>query len=116
MAPEQIKVLRDRAARARLNLGKFYWYSRNNPEAAKLMANACRSISPESAAAVEAQSLLQEIEKNPNPPTTIADKLLGNYPRPTSSTDNKPITVGDELDALGFRKETVNPATENSRP
>jgi len=116
MAPEQIKVLRDRAARARLNLGKFYWYSRNNPEAAKLMANACRSISPESAAAVEAQSLLKEIDKNPNPPATIADKLLGNYPRPTSSTDNKPITVGDELDALGFRKETVNPATENSRP
>ncbi|NBY42008.1 MAG: hypothetical protein EBQ49_01620, partial [Verrucomicrobia bacterium] len=71
IAPEQIKILRDRAARARLNLGKFYWYSRNNPEAAKLMANACRSISPESAAAVEAQSLLKEIEKNPNPPTTL---------------------------------------------
>jgi hypothetical protein len=65
---------------------------------------------------VEAQSLLKEIEKNPNPPTTLADKLLGNYPRPTSSTENKPIAVGDELDALGFRKETTNPATENSRP
>jgi outer membrane protein assembly factor BamD len=115
-APEKIKLLRDRAARARLNLGKFYWYSRNNPEAAKLMANACRSISPESDAANEAQNLLKEIENNPNPPVTIADKLLGAYPRPTSSTENKPITVGDELDALGFRKEMVNPATENSRP
>ena len=115
-APGQIKLLRDRAARARLNLGKFYWFSRNNPEAAKLMANACRSISPESEAAAEAQNLLKEIEKNPNPPETIADKLLGNYPRPSSSTDNKPVTVGDELDALGFRRETINPATENSRP
>jgi outer membrane protein assembly factor BamD len=116
IAAEQIKVLRDRAARARLNLGKFYWYSRNNPEAAKLMANACRSISPESAAAVEAASLLKEIEKNSNPPATIADKLLGSYPRPRSNAENRPVTVGDELDALGFRKETINPATENSRP
>jgi hypothetical protein len=115
-ATEQIKVLRDRAARARLNLGKFYWYSRNNPEAAKLMANACRSISPESEAATEAQKLLAEIEKNPNPPTTIADQLLGVYPRPTSSVENKPVAVGDELDELGFRKESINPATENSRP
>jgi outer membrane protein assembly factor BamD len=116
IAAEQIKQLRDRAARARLNLGKFYWYSRNNPEAAKLMANACRSISPDSDAAKEAQALLKEIEKNPNPPTTIADRLLGSYPRPVSSSENKPVTVGDELDALGFRKESINPATENSRP
>ena len=115
-AADQIKALRDRAALARLNLGKFYWYSRNNPEAAKLMANACRSISPESQAAIEAQNLLSEIDKNPTPPTTIADKLLGPYPRPTSSAENKPVVVGDELDTLGFRKETINPATENSRP
>ena len=80
------------------------------------MANACRSISPESAAAVEAESLLKEIEKNSNPPATIADKLLGSYPRPRSNAENRPVTVGDELDALGFRKETINPATENSRP
>ena len=80
------------------------------------MANACRSISPESAAAVEAETLLKEIDKNPNPPTSLADKLLGAYPRPMSNADNRPVTVGDELDALGFRKETINPATENSRP
>lgn len=116
LAPEQIKILRDRAARARLNLGKFYWYSRNNPEAAKLMANACRSISPESAAAVEAQNLLTEIANNLTPPKTIADQLLGPYPRPLANTENKPTTVGDELDALGFRKESTLPANEKERP
>lgn len=112
---DQIKALRDRAARARLNLGKFYWYKRNNPEAAKLMANACRSLAPESEAAKEAETLLAEIQANPNPPKTIADRLLGAYPRPRSATDTKPAAVGDELDALGFRKEAPKSATETER-
>jgi outer membrane protein assembly factor BamD (BamD/ComL family) len=115
LAPEQIKMLRDRAARARLNLGKFYWYSRNNPVAAKLMANSCRSISPESEAAKEAEKLLAEIEANPNPPTTIADKLLGAYPRPSSANEAKPAVINDDLDSLGFRKEPIHPATEPER-
>ncbi len=114
-AAEQIKALRDRAARARLNLGKFYWYKRNNPEAAKLMANACRSLSPESEAAKEAETLLAEIAANPNPPTTIADTLLGRYPRPRTVADAKPTAVGDDLDTLGFRKEAPKSATETER-
>jgi len=116
LAPEQIKILRDRAARARLNLGKFYWYSRNNPVAAKLMANSCRSISPESDAAQEAEKLLAEIAANPNPPTTIADQLLGAYPRPSNADEAKPVVLKDDLDSLGFRKDSIRPATETERP
>ncbi len=112
---EQIKELRDRAARGRLNLGKFYWFKRNNPEAAKLMANACRSLAPESEAAKEAEALLAEIQANPAPPKTVADRLLGVYPRPRSNTEAKPTAVGDELDTLGFRKDATKPATETER-
>jgi outer membrane protein assembly factor BamD len=105
LAVEQIAVLRDRAARARLDLARFYFFKRNNPEAAKLMANACRNIAPESAAAKEAESLLAAIEKDPTPPKTIADRLLGTMPRPRAVTEAKPQVVGEDLDALGFKKE-----------
>ncbi|MBM3867647.1 MAG: outer membrane protein assembly factor BamD [Verrucomicrobia bacterium] len=105
VAIEQIAVLRDRAARARLSLARFYFFNRNNPEAAKLMANACRNIAPESAAAKEAETLLAAIEKDPNPPKTLADRLLGAMPRPRGVTEAKPQVVGEDLDALGFKKE-----------
>lgn len=111
-SPEQIKALRDRAARARLNLGKYYWFKRNNPEAAKLMANACRTLAPESEAAKEAEALLAEIQANPTPPKSFADRLLGVYPRPRTAADTKPTAVGEELDGLGFGKEAPKSATE----
>lgn len=104
-AVEQIAVLRDRAARARLNLARFYFLNRNNPEAAKLMANACRNIAPDSAAAKEAEQLLADIAKDPTPPKTLADRLLGTYPRPRMGTDVKPQAGGEDLDGLGFKKE-----------
>jgi outer membrane protein assembly factor BamD (BamD/ComL family) len=115
LAIEQIAVLRDRAARARLNLAKFYFFDRNNPEAAKLMANACRNIAPETAAAKEAEELLARIQKDPNPPKTFADRLLGTYPRPRTAAEAKPQAVGDELDSLGFKKEAPKPATGGDR-
>lgn len=111
----QIVILRDRAARARLQLAKFYWLNRNNPEAAKLMANACLTLAPESAAAKEAEALLGEILKNPDPPKTMADRLLGVHPRPRLTTDTKPAVVGDDLDALGFKKAAPKSATETER-
>jgi len=114
-AIEQIALLRDRAARARLGLAKFYFFDRNNPEGAKLMANACRNIAPESAAAKEAEELLARIQKDPNPPKTIADRLLGTYPRPRTGTEAKPQVVGDELDSLGFKKEAPKSATDSER-
>ncbi len=114
-AIEQITILRDRAARARLGLAKFYFFDRNNPEAAKLMANACRNIAPESAAAKEAEELLASILKDPNPPKTIADRLLGTVPRPRVVGETKPQAVGEDLDALGFKKEAPKSATDNER-
>jgi tetratricopeptide (TPR) repeat protein len=114
-AGREIAALRDRAARARLLLALFYWERRNNPEAAKLMANACRTIAPESAAAKEAEKLLDLIQKDPNPPATLADRLLGRYPRPRIDNGGKPTVVGEDLDALGFRKDVPKPATETER-
>jgi outer membrane protein assembly factor BamD (BamD/ComL family) len=105
VAIEQIALLRDRAARARLSLARFYFFNRNNPEAAKLMANACRNIAPESAAAKEAEALLAAMLKDPNPPKTLADRLLGVVPRPRAPTEAKPQAVGEDLDSLGFKKE-----------
>jgi outer membrane protein assembly factor BamD len=105
VAIEQIAILRDRAARARLGLARFYFFNRNNPEAAKLMANACRNIAPESAAAKEAETLLAAIEKDPTPPKTLADRLLGTMPRPRAVTEAKPQVVGEDLDSLGFKNE-----------
>ena len=114
-AIEQIAILRDRAARARLGLAKFYFFDRNNPEGAKLMANACRNIAPESAAAKEAEELLARILKDPNPPKTIADRLLGTFPRPRVVGETKPQAVGEDLDALGFKKEAPKSATDKER-
>ena len=112
---EQIKVLRDRAARARLNLAKFYWFKYNNPEAAKLMANASRTLAPESAAAKEAEVLLAEIQANPTPPKSIADRLLGVNPRPRPAAAAKPLVVSGELDVLGFGKEAPKSTPEPER-
>ena len=114
-ALEQIALLRDRAARARLNLAKFYFFDRNNPEAAKLMANACRNIAPESAASTEAEALLARIQKDPNPPKSFADRLLGTVPRPRPPAEAKPQAVGGDLDTLGFKKEEPKPATGGDR-
>lgn len=115
-AVAKIRALRDKAARGRLNLAKFYWFSRNNPEAAKLMANSCRSIAPESEAAKEAEALIATILRDPTPPKTLADRLLGTYPRPRMATETtKPAPVGDDLDSLGFKKEAPRSATETER-
>lgn len=114
-APEQIRMLRDRAARARLNLAQFYWFKHNNPEAAKLMANACLSLAPESQAAKDAEALLAEIQKNPTPPKTIADRLLGTYPRPRMANEAAPTTTSSDLDSFGFKKEAPRSATETER-
>lgn len=114
-AAAEIALLRDRAARARLNLANFYWGRRNNPEAAKLMANAARTIAPESPAAKEAEELLALIQKDPNPPTTLADRLLGRYPRPRLDGGAKPVAVGEDLDTLGFKREAPKAATEGER-
>jgi tetratricopeptide (TPR) repeat protein len=74
-----------------------------------------RSLSPESEAAKEAEGLLAEIAANPFPPKSVADTLLGRYPRPRGAAEAKPTAVGDDLDSLGFRKEAPKSATETER-
>ena len=115
VAAEQLKSLRDRAARSRLLVAQFYWRSRNNPDAAKLMANACRTVAPESDAAKEAEALIAEIEKLGEPPRSLADAVLGPYPRPRKTGEVRPAPVGEGLDSLGFRSEGARPVIDNER-
>ncbi|MEY3957726.1 MAG: hypothetical protein RJA37_329 [Verrucomicrobiota bacterium] len=115
VADEQVKSLRDRAARSRLLLANFYWKSRNNPDAARLMANACRTLAPESEAAKEAEALIAEIEKLGEPPRSLADNVLGPYPRPRKANDAKPAPVGEGVDPAGFRSEDSRPVIDNER-
>ena len=79
------------------------------------MANACRNIAPESAASKEAEELLARIQKDPNPPKSFADRLLGTVPRPRTAAEAKPQAVGGDLDVLGFKKEEPKPATGGDR-
>ena len=79
------------------------------------MANACRNIAPESAASTEAEALLARIQKDPNPPKSFADRLLGTVPRPRPPAEAKPQAVGGDLDTLGFKKEEPKPATGGDR-
>lgn len=115
VAAEQVKSLRDRAARSRLLMAQFYWRSRNNPDAARLMANACRTVAPESEAAKEAEALIAEIEKLGEPPRSLADAVLGPYPRPRKAAEARPAPVGEDIDALGFRNEGARPVIDNER-
>jgi hypothetical protein len=43
--------------------------------------------------------------KDPVPPKTLADRLLGVVPRPRTAAETKPQAVGEDLDTLGFKKE-----------
>ena len=49
--------------------------------------------------------MLAAIQKDPTPPRTLADRLLGSYPRPKSANEAKPQAVGEDLDSLGFKKD-----------
>ncbi|MGA0132809.1 MAG: outer membrane protein assembly factor BamD [Opitutales bacterium] len=113
-AAEQVRALRDRTARSRLLLAQFYWKNRNNPDAARRMADACRTVAPESAAAKEAEALIAEMERQGEPPRTFADTVLGPYPRPRKISETKPTAV-EGVDSLGFRRDDARPAIDNER-
>ena len=53
----------------------------------------------------ELEALLAAMLKDPNPPKTLADRLLGVVPRPRTAAETKPQAVGEDLDTLGFKKE-----------
>jgi hypothetical protein len=48
--------------------------------------------------------------KDPVPPKTLADRLLGVVPRPRTAAEARPQAVGEDIDALGFKKEPAKAA------
>lgn len=80
-APARIRELRNQMAASRLHLAEFYWLRRNNPSAARLMAASAVTLAPEAEAAREAEALIARIDAGEEPPATLADRVLGRYPR-----------------------------------
>lgn len=80
-APARIRELRDQMAASRLRLAEFYWQRRNNPAAARLMASAAITLAPDSASAREAEKLVARVDAGEEAPGTVADLVLGRYPR-----------------------------------
>ena len=105
LAEPRVKLLRDQMARARLDLAEFYWVRRNNPRAARLMAASAITIAPESEAGVAANKLIASIDAGGEPPPTLADAVLGRYPRPQGA--GPATTKATNADGeLGFKEET----------
>ena len=105
LAEPRVKLLRDQMARARLDLAEFYWVRRNNPRAARLMAASAITIAPESEAGVAANKLIASIDAGGEPPPTLADAVLGRYPRPQGA--GPATTKATNADSeLGFKEET----------
>ena len=69
---------------------------------------------PVTAASKEAEELLERIQKDPNPPKSLADRLLGTFPRPRAISEAKPQPVGEDLTG-GFQKSAPKPATGADR-
>ena len=72
-----LNKMMDTLARSKFIIGEFYWKNRNNPKAAKIFLNETITIAPQSAAAAEAQELLNNINAGAQPPGTPVDWLFG---------------------------------------
>lgn len=106
-AEAKVRALRNQMAEARLELAEFYWVRRNNPRAARLMAASAVTTSADSAAGRAAAELIAQIDAGGEPPATLADRVLGRYPRPRGLEPVKPAaTVGGDLD---FKEEPAAP-------
>jgi len=108
-AEPRVRALRNQMARARLDLAEFYWVRRNNPRAARLMAAAAVTADPDSEAGQAAASLIKEIDAGAEPPATVADAVLGRYPRPKGTEAGRPAATETPGAGLGFREETQAP-------
>jgi outer membrane protein assembly factor BamD len=74
----QLKQMENLLAGSRLNLGNFYYYYRNNNTAALVFYNEAITIAPDSEAATEARSRIQDIEAGVRPTNkaSLLRKLL----------------------------------------
>lgn len=102
-AQQKVVEMRDMLARNRLELGKFYFYRRNNARAASIFLNESVNAAPDSDAAREAQELLARVRTGEPPPRTFVDWVLGRYPR-SSAGDYVDAQSQQNLDKLGFRE------------
>jgi outer membrane protein assembly factor BamD len=107
-APDRIRALRNQMAESRLRLAEFYWLRRNNPSAARLMAASALTLAPDSEAAREATGLIGRIDAGEEPPLTMADRLLGRYPRRAASARAVETTAATPT----FREEPPRSAGE----
>lgn len=105
-APARIRALREQVAGSRLRLAEFYWLRRNNPAAARLMASAAVTVGPDTEAAARAAGLVARIDAGEEPPATVADALLGRYPRRGGAAK---VAEAAPVDP-GFRKEAPRAA------
>jgi outer membrane protein assembly factor BamD len=107
-APARIREMRDQTASSRLRLAEFYWQRRNNPAAARLMAAAAITLAPDSEAARAAESLIARIDAGEEAPATLADRLLGRYPRRVAAVRSTEAPAP----APAFREEPPRAAGE----
>ena len=108
-AEPKVRALRNQLARARLDLAEFYWVRRNNPRAARLMAASAVTADPESEAGKDAARLIQSIDAGTEPPATLADTVLGRYPRPKGAEPARPAAAETAGGGLGFKEEPASP-------
>lgn len=108
-AETRVRALRNQLARARLELAEFYWVRRNNPRAARLMAASAMTADPESEAGQSAERLIKAIDAGTEPPSTIADAVLGRYPRPKGTDVTRPATTETTGSGLEFKEEPSAP-------
>lgn len=108
-AEPKVRALRNQLARARLELAEFYWVRRNNPRAARLMAASAVTADPESEAGRAAESLIKSIDAGAEPPATLADTVLGRYPRPKGADPARPAAAEATGNGLGFKEEPTAP-------
>lgn len=107
-AEPRVRALRNQIARARLDLAKFYWVRRNNPRAARLMAASAMTADANSDAGKEAAELIAAIDGGAEPPPTLADAVLGRYPRPRGAEPVKPANPS-ATGGLDFKEEPAAP-------
>jgi len=107
-AEGRVRQLRNQMARARLDLAQFYWVRRNNPRAARLMAASAVTADPESEAGRAATEMIAAIDGGAEPPATIADAVLGRYPRPRGAEAARSAASSANTD-LKFKEEPVAP-------
>lgn len=79
----KLDEMKTRLAQSKIDIGDFYFNSRNNPIAAVIMYKTAITCYPDSAIAQVAQDKIQYIKDGGKPKRTPVDFLFGRYKRPS---------------------------------